>query len=358
MQNEWAYWWAARKGMFGNITEANPQTGYYRHYSGAPVAIWRLNGAIVMLVDDAAVEDPVRQGRTWLECAKHPVSKEDYDARIKSEEWPSNLPDIPPPASVKTVEPAETETETGPGHNSGDLDSYALMCDQIMGDVAAARAFYIKNKITEKAEADRAIDWALRLRNSAADADKKRLAETKPLRDQIDAINARWNSVIDAAKTQSTALDTAAREWGKAETERLRRIAQEEAEKAWREQQEAARIERERLAAERAARAAQEPTAAPEPEPELPMAPPPPPVVEAPRLMLGTGTQGKRRAAVDKPAETATITDLKAAAIALAEINHPDLVALVQKIADRSIKARRPMPGIAFSWQTAAEKVA
>ncbi len=81
-------WWrAARNNTFGPIQEANPQSGYYRHYAGPAVAIFRgADGALWVLLDDTPIEDPIQRGKIWLQVAKNPVTKAEYDARLKTGE--------------------------------------------------------------------------------------------------------------------------------------------------------------------------------------------------------------------------------------------------------------------------------
>jgi hypothetical protein len=84
---------------------------------------------------------------------------------------------------------------------------------------------------------------------------------------------------------------------------------------------------------------------------DLPM--PPAPIVVTPKILVGT--TGNRRGA-GSAAATATIVDLAAAAEHLAIIEHSELIALVQKCADRAAKAKASMPGIRMSWEPGAQK--
>lgn len=358
-------WWrAALKGTIGPMQEANPQSGFYRHYVGAPVAIWRTGSDVTMLLDGMPVEDAIQRGKVWMQVAKHPVSKKDYDARTASGDWPSALPPVPTPVTKTEDTPA---AERGPGDNSGDLDTYQRMRAEILGDVAEATAFFAKTKITDKPLADKATDWGARLVKFAREAEKARLAENEPLRKQIEENDKKWKAISGPALTKGEELRAAADAWGKAEVERIRKEQEEERRKQWEAEQAEIRRQRAEAAAAEAKRREEEAgraaaagvTIAPEPEPEplpeLPLAPPPPPVAPAPKLMLGTGTNGNRRSVKTSAPETATIVNLEAAAAFFARQSHPEVVALVQKLADRAIKARAEIPGIQFSWQTKTE---
>lgn len=359
-------WWrAALKGTIGPVQEAKPQPGYYRHYTGVPVAIYHgPDGALWFLLHDEAIDDPIRRGKIWLESAKGAVTKAAYDHRMKEGDWPESLPPLP---SV-TVKTEETEAARGPGDNSGDLDTYQRMRAEILGDVAEAEAFFAKNKITDKPLADKATDWGARLVKFAREAEKARLAENEPLRRQIEENDKKWKAISGPALTVGERLRKNAEDWGKAEVARIQKEREEEQRKQWEAEQ--ARLRQEREAAADAARKAREAQAAhdpdgvvpepepePAPEPEL-LLPPPPPVAPPPKLMLGTGTSGNRRSVKTAAPETATITDLVAAASFFAKQNHPELLVLIQKLADRAIKARAEIPGIQFSWQQAKTEAA
>src|SRR5262249_28989846 len=87
-----------------------------------------------------------------------------------------------------------------------------------------------------------------------------------------------------------------------------------------------------------------------DPEPVLPTAPPPPVVVPVKAELVGTGA---RRSGVREPIATATILDLEAAAAHFAKMRHPDMVALIQKLANAAARsrARVTVPGCKMSWE-------
>lgn len=357
-------WWRnARKGIFGPMQEANPQSGYYRHYAGPAVGIWRNDGdgKLNMQIDGIDIPEGVQRGKTWLQVAKSPVAFADYKHRVATGEWRSDLP----PVAAPTIKTEETEAAArGPGDNSGDLDTYQRMRAEILGDVAEATAFFSKTAITDKALADKATDWGARLVKFSKDAEKARLAENEPLRKQIEENDKKWKAISGPALVKGEQLRAAADAWGKAEIARIQKEQEEKRRKEWEAEQ--AKLRQEREAAAEAARKAREaqaehdadgvvPEPEPEPLPELPLAPPPPPVAPAPKLMLGTGTNGNRRSVKTAPPETATIVNLEAAAAFFARQSHPEIVTLVQKLADRAIKARAEIPGIQFSWQAKTE---
>ena len=135
-------------------------------------------------------------------------------------------------------------------------------------------------------------------------------------------------------------LRDAATVFARAEEKRL----EAERQAKWKEEQERVRKEREAAEAERAKKLAEDPIAAltePEPEPELPVEPPPP---EPVKMQLG-GQRG--RVGGLKSYWEAEITDYPAALQHYA--NHPDVKALVQKLAKADVKNAKgviTIPGV------------
>lgn len=343
---QWDWYLKALSGSISPIRESNPETGFYRHHIGTPVAIWRDGGEVIMLLDGEVVEDAETRGRVWLSVAKSPVSKEAYDERVTSGAWPDTAPVV-------------SASTPGPGDNSGDTESYERMRADILGDVSEAEAYYARTKVETRDEANRAHDWGDRLIRSARRADALRKKENEPLRRQIAENDAKWNSIIQAGERKGDALRGIAEAWGRAEASRLKREAEEQARERWQQEQEA--LQKAAAEASRLAAAAtqhdddglviEEIAAAP----PLPIeAEPPPPVVPDVKVMLGSGNSGNRRSVKTSLPETATITDLREAALHFATIQHPALVDLIQKLADRAIKSRAIIPGVRFSWQSVA----
>lgn len=337
----WHWWKSALDGRPGAVTD-KPELGFYRlPESGLPVAITDDGDEIAVDVDGDLIEDPSEIIRIWRGCRDHPVTYERWVIRDKTKMWPG----MPEKAADATP---------GPGDNSGDLDEFQRMRAELTNEVAESEAFATKHPIKSKDEADRIQDWADRIGKAAREADAKRKAETEFLRRQVDEINTKYNAVINPALAQSKKLGALAQGWAAAEAERQRRIAQEEVDAKWREEQEKRKAEEEAAAKERAAAA---PIAddlgfdLPEAPKPTPIPEPPRPVVAAPKVMVGGGVTG-RRTGVKAAAQTATIMDLKAAAAYFAEQKHPELVELIQALANRAIKARAKMPGIRFSWET------
>ncbi|WP_414461757.1 hypothetical protein [Hyphomicrobium sp. DY-1] len=252
--------------------------------------------------------------------------------------------------------------------NSNDLTTFEGMCAQIRGEIFEATRFFAENPIASKALADRAENYRGRIAKLGKQADELKKAEKRPLQDLVDAVEAKWKVVITEASSAAMMLKGLVDTFDAAERKRIREEAEAAAKAKWEAEQKAkreaaAKAEEERKAAEaenarrlaeHQEKMADDPIAALSepvefvPEPDVPtvveevfVAP----VVDVPKALYGTGTEGNRRSAKE-PAPTAIITDLKAAALFYAEQNDPDLIKLIQKLADKAAKARATVPGI------------
>lgn len=366
MSDVHAYWRAALEGRFGPVVEREAQPGKYRIRRGTewlPVCIAVAeDGVRWVWVGRDVSDDPDTVARTWLACAKHAVSDDDYFHHVETGHWLTDPPaDVAPaePQPDATAPPSDHFTDVremapGPGHNSGDPASFEAMRAALEGDIAEARAHYRRNPIRTKLDADLCENWRQRIYAAGKALDERRKAEKKPHDDAIAEIQARYNPVLDAARAcaaKDGELDRLAQAWVKAENARLQREAEERARAEHAARVAAAEAERKRLAEEHAAKLRDDPVAAlTDPELELPPVPAAPEPVVAPKAMIGTGA---RRRGEQSERHTATITDLKALVLHLAEQRHPDLVKTVQGIADAAARsrARTTLPGCVMSWE-------
>jgi hypothetical protein len=352
------YYHAALDGLIGPIVETEPQPGFYRikgpRGMWRPVAIWREgNETWVMVGNDPAMSHPVDTGPTWLMCAKHPVHEDDYRAAIDIGRWLTD-----PPADVAPAEPKPDESAPpGPGHNSGDPASFDAMRAELEGDIAEARAFYARNPLRTKVDADKCENWRDRIAKAGKAMDERRKGLVRPLQDEIDAINGQHFPVIRAAEAQSKTMGGLRDGWIRAEQERLRREAEAAARAKFEAERAAAEAERKRLEEERAAKLRDDPVAAlTEPDPEMPPVPEAPePVALAPKVMVGTGA---RRTSGSREPATAVVTDFKALAVHCIDNNYTELIDLLQKIANRAARGKGKLPGVRMSWETKGEAAA
>jgi len=351
--DEYAWWRAALDGCIGPIVETEPMSGCYRFRRGAgwePVAIWWELGFLHVMIGQERVSGDVVNS-VWLACAKHPVSEEDYWHRFQTGRWPSDPPDDVPPQPV-----SNTDELPGPGHNSGDPDSFATMRAELEGDIAEARAYFARNPVRSKTDADKCENWRRRIYDAAKALDERRKAEKKPHQDAADAVDAQYFPVIRSAQEfsgRNGPLDKMGQGFIAAEQARLRKEAEERARAEHAACVAEAEAERKRLEEERAAKLRDDPVAAlTEPEPALPdPADIPPPVVEAPKVMIGTGST---RRGAQSAQHTATINDPAKLAAHLVAQRHPDLMECLQKIANAAARsrARTTLPGVTMSWET------
>lgn len=320
---------------------------------------------------------PEQLAHRWL--GHKYLSVDDRDFWLVNGKWPWDLPApaVAPPTNAADVEFDVTTTAIGdfglpelaapaargsvPGDNAGDTKSFQSMREQIRGEIAEAEVYFKRNPIKTKTDADLCENWRKRIWALSKEADQLRDKEKRPHDERAAEVQKRWKPLIDEAQAAARQLEQTADVWVKAEQQRLRDEAARKAREDFEAEQKAraearARAEKERAAEEAriAAIAADNPAIAAE-LPELPDLPPEPepvedfrPVIETPKVMIGT--TGNRRSAKSGPA-TATIIDLKAAAAYFAGQNHPDMVALIQKLADKAAKARAEVPGIRMSWQ-------
>lgn len=288
----------------------------------------------------------------WPWCRSHAVSQDDYRYWMEHGRWIADPPPLKP--SVPEASPSDGEREKvaaphgGPGHNSGDLDAFQRMRLDLMGDCSEARVALTK-PIATSADADRLTDWSQRIAKMAKAAEASRRAEQKPHEDAVAEIRRRYQIIIGEAESVVRSMQVKCNEWLATEQAKQRKIAEAEAQARIDSQ----RAERAKAEAERAQMERNDPVAAM--TGSLPELPPVPPVAVAvvapvPKIMLGSGTVAPRRSLREAPA-TAVITDLGAAAAYYAAQRHPDLIALIQKLADKAAKAKAEVPGCMMSWQ-------
>jgi len=314
MSDALQFWRDSLAGKYVEIHADAPQHGYYKAKKGKagpfqPVAIWDKDGTLVArhggeMVDPFAI---------WSWCADKPVSKADIEHYKEHGRFPGDI-DI--------------------GHNSGDVS----LLDQLRDYIATASAWLKGREIKTKVEADQCQNYRTEVLRLKGLVDKERDAKVRPHLDAQRAIQAEYKPLIDEAEEINKLLRTAPEAFAKAEERRL----EAERRAKWEAEQVRVRKEREAIEAERAKKLAEDPVAAlTEPEPELPMAPPPP---EPVKMQIG-GQRG--RVGGLKGYWEAEITDYPKALQHYA--NHPDVVALITKLAKAEVKLNKgavTIPGV------------
>lgn len=363
------YYYAALDGAQPPlISDGDPQCGYYRIRANGgvwlPVAIWYDNGdrlwAKVGGGMPTASLDVIRD--IWISGAKRPIPEQDWQHWQQSGQWLCDPPgdvspaepapdlSLPPPPPVVAAAPPNNGPPP-PGHNSGDLDSFEAMRAQLEGDIQEAVAHYRRHPIRSKVDADMCQNWRERIAKVGKGLEEQRRALVRPLQEQIDGINVQYFRPIRAAESQAKAMGALKDAWIAEDYRKRQREAEEKAKREFEAQRAAAEAEAQRIKQEREAKLQDDPVAAlTDPEPQMPPIPAgPTPVVVKPEL-VGTGA---RRSGLREPLATATIVDLSAAAAYYAQTRHPELVALVQRLANAAArsKARVAVPGCRMSWE-------
>jgi len=306
------------------VSENDPQPGFYRKRnkggSDVPVAIWEGSEGIVAIAGDSPV-DPVD---IWSWVCSWPISEEVYrDVAENGKPWP----DEPPVA------------EAAIGHNLPDDPHEALRLEFEAEKEMAER--FLSAAIATQDQADQAAVWAKKIAAISKKATDLHKVEKQPSLDESRRIDDKWRDLKDGPAELSKRLkrhldaflldqqrkERERQEAARREEERLRREADELARKASESDQQseaersAAKEEAERLQREAEAKAKE---------------------AEARNSSAGrTGAKVALRTFV-----SARVTDYDAAALALLKMNHADLKACIDQLANRAIRAGVELAGV------------
>jgi len=316
--SRWAWYFNALRGNFGPIHESDPQQGYYRTRSKGkpwePVAIFYPEGSdeLVGYRNGREVNDIYA---LWTWCCRNPITYDAYDKALHG----GGFDDEPKAA----VAPA--------GHNSADADPMEALRIEYLGEKELAEEF-LKSPIKTKNDADKAAIWSKRLADIAKRATDQHKIEKQPALDETRRIDDKWRELKEDPKELSTKLkrhmDEYLREQDRLEQERQRK-AREEADRIRREAEAAAAKAKDGDVAT-TARAEQLAQQAADAERDA----------QARNAAAGrTGAKVALRTFV-----SAEITDIDALLIALKD--RPEILELVQSLANRAAKAGRPLPGM------------
>ena len=313
-QADYSYWQDALAGVFGAVHDGYPQPGFYRKRTGkaagyVPVAIWGQDGKMMAVVDGKEAD----ASEIWTYVCKYPILEEWYRARMAGQRWPDE--------SEAVTESLAHRTDT----NNPPTDEAEILKGMI--DAASAGAEEYAD-IRDDETASKAQSLRSRLLELSGDADKKREALKKPFFEAGKAVDLKFQPLVKAAKAAADMIRDAL---GAHET-RKARIADEARRAA---EAEACRISQE--AAKAAAKAAKAGKPIPPPPPPPPQPEPVPAAAAAIRGAYG-------RAAAVKMVRMARVVDQDRVYAAL-KIN-PELVALIAKLAQKSVDAGITLPGV------------
>jgi len=317
VSNEWDYW--QRALAIGNgrrltkdeartlNTTMEPQTGYWRkrskHGTDVPVAIW--GGGTIAKIGGAMGD----AAEIWTWCCDWPITEVEYRAVAEGgQSWPG-------------TDPVVEAQVAGPGHNSGD-DAEAF-ADQVN---AAEKGKAAYDKIADDEQLAAAQSLRSRLLELAGEGEKKHKREKEPHLEAGRAVDKRWLPTVKRARAAADDIRSA---MGRYETEKLRK--QRDAETA-------------RVAAEIAARKAEQ---AKNPEQPAPTVEP----VSEPVAVAPTPIRGSygRAASVSVVNVVTAITDQDALYRFLRD--HPDLKNCMFDLARRAVAKGHTVPGVAVEEQ-------
>lgn len=317
MTEIWQWWRDALAGKEQTIDGDSPQCGFYKMRDGKdgpwlPVMI-RMDGEVMRCrVGGNSDADPFK---VWTWCAARPISKEDAKHAFETGSFPGDAP-----AAI--------------GDNSGDLSLVERLGEYVMASLEWLKTA----KITDKKTADIAANRRAHILSQVKAVEKEYDAKAAPHDEVLNALKAEYKPTLKGADEANKALRRALDAFANAEQERLvkEQRAKYEAERK------ATEAARKAIEDARAKQMRDDPIAAiTSDEPEIPIPPPPP---EPVRVTLG-GQSGK--VAGLRTYWECEITDHAAALAHYA--NHPDVVALVQKLAKADVKNAKgsiTIPGV------------
>ncbi|SDQ98572.1 hypothetical protein SAMN05519103_00311 [Rhizobiales bacterium GAS113] len=305
--DDYAAWRAALAKQSTDAFEKRPHCGFWRKgRSGDPVAVWRAeDGSLVAKIGSRApqIADAEFDEMSFGFCLPNPISHETYTAVMRGEPWPG------------TDEVVASQI----GHNSGAVDDVEALRDQIEAAVAQAKGY---GAVADDETDAKAQSLRSRLLELSGVADKRHAEEKAPHLEAGRAVDARWLPLKRTADEAAKAIRQAMTDYANVKLAARRKKEAEEAE-----------AERKRREAELAAMDPVERQAAPEP-------PAPAKAPEKPTQVRG----GYGRAASVGTYKAAVIVDQDAFYMAMR--TNPDVVAILQKLAQRIIAAGGTSPGI------------
>lgn len=359
----WAWWRAALAdpSKIGSpalpIHEGEYQIGYYRtrgkDKQWQPVGIYPVQGVVVAFRNAEPVSAD-RMGELFQFCCRYPVSYEAYTAAVNGEGWADEPPLVP----------------VGDNSAEADADEFTKLNREYLAEKEQAEAF-LKKPVTTQDQADMVAVWKKRFTTIRSKAEGLHKVEKQPHLDAGRAVDEKWRGLKEEPDSIAKRLgehikaflqkkqdeELARQRAARAEAERVQREADEKARAARAEQERIQREADEAAAhldvsntedAERIQREADEAKAKAEQE-----------AVEAQRLAdeaerdaearkVQAGRTGAKSGL--RTVKVGKVEDYGKAAAALVAMKHPDIIALIDTLANRAAKA-----GMAFDGMTVIE---
>jgi hypothetical protein len=321
MSDVWQFWRDALAGKQQDIDANSPQCGFYKKRDGKggkwlPVMIRFDNGGVLRCrVGDDSSADP---HEIWTWVAGNPVSKEDAKAAFETGQWPdmpsdtplSNLPDDP--FEALKLEIADKIDQANSLLAGGTAEKEELGANKARNLQKQLLALIDRADCLFEAE-------KLPIRLKAAEVDRK-FEFRKSVKSIADKLRDAFTAFMRAEERRQQAERDAKYKAEREAAERARKEVEAQRDKLMREDPIAAL------------------TSTPEPLPDLP----PPP--EAVKIQVGGGFGSKAGLKSDWRAQVDNY-DLATRHF----INHPDVRALIEKLATKAVKAAKgavEIPGV------------
>ncbi len=221
MEDLYTWWRNALKGERQPVFENKPEVGFYktRPHKNAPfvpVAIWVDENYGLIAVKN--IDEEVTPEDVWINCAKYPVSQDDYAYYEENGKWESD------------IEPIQDITHNQP-------DEFEILKDEIEIHSTNALAWLEETTIDSQAKADKAAHYADKLRGLYKKAEAQRKNEKQPHLDagkEVDTKYSELKSCADNAgqklKSELTKFLAAEERKHKEEQRKLEEQARKEAE--------------------------------------------------------------------------------------------------------------------------------
>ena len=324
MTDDYSGWRELLAGRKHPIHEGAPLCGFWRARNGkggpwVPVAIWRnSDGKIVVTRNKLELIDKW-VADCWLWCAKNPITEEVFRHHEKHETWPDD-------------EPATME-----GHNRPS-DPYEALKLDIANAIELAKEL-ARLPVTTQADADKIGNRVDDLRKLAAKAKAAHKAEKDPHWQAGLAVDGKYNPLIAEMTAAADTIKNLVASWAQAEQQRLfeeRRQAEQERERV--EAENRKRLEDAAKAIWDAAERAKAGEVVLQPFPERPALLALPDLPST-KVQIGGATGRRIGFRVDIKIK---IEDFSKALRKFKD--HPDLIALVEKLAQQSYDASKKVP--------------
>jgi len=314
-----------------NLHEGDVFNGWWRakdkNGKMVPVIIWEENGERKFLAGDRVIAEKW-QWEVFKYAVKRPVTQGALDSYEQTGLWPDSpgLPAEgidPDTGEVKGGVPTASGSDVATTHNSGGNENIFDELTRLWAEKTLGLNKFLETAITEQTRADKAANWVTELADIHRKATEAFKAEKAPILERAKAIDLKWHELQNSAGSARKLIDKVK---GHINTY-LTALAIANREKA----------DAQRQAAEALKARAADPTATPteraQADKEARDAEKYAESLDGEKPSAGlTGSKVSQRSV-----RSAKVEDYKAAALHLIELNHADMLDLIDKLADRAL---------------------